>query len=176
MVIWPGLLPTIYNITEVVMDMQKQDQLFSFFNSNDTENPSFYSWCESRKFKLIQTYGLSYHRHRMNVFCMIVLPLVWWVVTYDSTLLEQLFYNRLMKSEDSELPEIKKKNIHQQLEEKPEELSDDSSDSDQSVVYKNDMMPTANRLPFVCFHSFIHWKLIHSFIENSLTHKQRNHM
>ena len=83
--------------------------------------------------------------------------------------MEQLFYNRLTKSEDSELPEIKKKNIHQQLEEKPEEMSDDSSDSDQSVVYKNDMMPTANRLPFVCFSFNNHGRIVHSF-NHSLIH------
>ena len=56
---------------------------------------------------------------------------VYWVinaiVTYDSTLLIKLLYNRLVKLDEGEnVKETKKKNIHQQLEEKPDELSDDS--------------------------------------------------
>ena len=38
-----------------------------------------------------------------------------------------MFYNRLVKlDEGDKVKETKKKNIHQQLEEKPDELSDDS--------------------------------------------------
>ena len=72
-------------------------------------------------------------------------------MTFDSTLLGKLFYAKLLKLDlDEPKKEKVKKNIHQQLEEKPDEFSDDSDgrraspvssvDSDQSVVYKNDMV------------------------------------
>ena len=47
-------------------------------------------------------------------------------MTYDSTLLGKLLYSRFLKTADDSIKETKKKNIHQQLEEKPDELSDDS--------------------------------------------------
>lgn len=79
-------------------------------------------------------------------------------MTYDSTLLAKLLYSRLMRTtEDEVAKETKKRNIHQQLEEKPDELSDDSDgsyyntisslESDQSVVYKNDTI-SSNRVSY----------------------------
>lgn len=66
--IWPGLITTVYHLSEVFVDLQKED-LLSLLASNDSEIPLFFSWCEMRKYKLIQTYGFSYHRHRMGFFC-----------------------------------------------------------------------------------------------------------
>jgi hypothetical protein len=89
-------------------------------------------------------------------------------VTFDSTLLGKLFYAKLLKLDLEEPKKEKaKKNIHQQLEEKPDEFSDDSDgmcafcifpvDSDQSVVYKNDMVSSYRLSVFVgesgVFHS-----------------------
>lgn len=60
-------------------------------------------------------------------------------------------------TEEEVAKETKKRNIHQQLEEKPDELSDDSDglchgviwwlESDQSVVYKNDTI-SSNRVSY----------------------------
>lgn len=48
-------------------------------------------------------------------------------MTFDSTLLGKLFYSKLMKTDVEEANPAKlRKNIHQQLEEKPGEFSDDS--------------------------------------------------
>ena len=47
-------------------------------------------------------------------------------MTFDSTLLGKLFYSKLMKLDAEEAKNEKpRKNIHQQLEEKPDEFSDD---------------------------------------------------
>lgn len=81
-------------------------------------------------------------------------------MTFDSTLLGKLFYAKLLKLDLEEPKKEKvKKNIHQQLEEKPDEFSDDSDgrraipvssvDSDQSVVYKNDMVSSYRLSVFV---------------------------
>lgn len=56
-------------------------------------------------------------------------------MTYDSTLLAKLLYSRLMRTTEEEVAkETKKRNIHQQLEEKPDELSDDSDGSCHGVI------------------------------------------
>ena len=88
-------------------------------------------------------------------------------MTFDSTLLGKLFYARLLKLDlDEPKKEKAKKNIHQQLEEKPDEMSDDSDgttarsvfpvDSDQSVVYKNDMVSSYRLSVFVGKDNHVH--------------------
>lgn len=48
------------------------------------------------------------------------------IVTFDSTHSWKLFYSKLMKLDTEEAKNEKpRKNIHQQLEEKPDEFSDD---------------------------------------------------
>ena len=39
--------------------------------SNSTEIPVFNSHCEMRKYRLCQTYGFSYRRHRTGIFCLL---------------------------------------------------------------------------------------------------------
>lgn len=72
-IVWPGVIKTVYSIVDEIIDLQKQNDLFSLLSSNDSETPLFFSWCEMRKYKLIQSYGFSYHRHRMGFFCKIEL-------------------------------------------------------------------------------------------------------
>lgn len=67
-------------------------------------------------------------------------------VIFDSSLLGELFYHQFM--EPSPNRKEKRRNIHQQLEENPDEISQDS-DSDQSMVYNIDPAPTS---PFASFY------------------------
>ena len=67
------MIKTVYSIVDEIIDLQKQNDLFSLLSSNESETPLFFSWCEMRKYKLIQSYGFSYHRHRMGFFCKIEL-------------------------------------------------------------------------------------------------------
>lgn len=148
------------------MRIQQAGCFQSLLSVNDSETPLFLTWCELRKSRLIQQYGFSYHRHRVGCFCTRV-GYRSSVVTFDSTLLGKLFYAKLLKLDLEEPKKEKvKKNIHQQLEEKPDEFSDDSDgrgersvssvDSDQSVVYKNDMVSSYRLSVFVWKRGGVH--------------------
>lgn len=69
-----------------------------------------------------------------------------YVVIFDSALLGELFYHQFMEEQPTH--HEKRRNIHQQLEDKPDEFSQDS-DSDQSMVYNFDPAPTS---PFASFY------------------------
>lgn len=65
----PSALTAMYENVEAILELQHQEVLRSLFLVNETETPLFSTWCEMRKSKLIQAYGLSYHRHRVGCFC-----------------------------------------------------------------------------------------------------------
>lgn len=145
MKISPRLIQEGYQLVEAFLEVQKQETLQQLMKSNSTEIPVFNSYCEMRKYRLCQMYGFSYRRHRTGIFR---LPLLFGSssVIFDSSLLGELFYHQFM--DPSPNRKEKRRNIHQQLEENPDEISQDS-DSDQSMVYNIDPAPTS---PFASFY------------------------
>lgn len=68
----PAVIPFVHDLVMLGMEVQKQELFQNLTCSNETERPSFLSWCELRKWKLIQLYGLSYTRG-ITTACSVVL-------------------------------------------------------------------------------------------------------
>ena len=75
MVVRPAVIPFVHDLVMLCMEVQKQELFQNLTCTNETECPSFLSWCELRKWKLIQSYGLSYTRHHNGVFCRAMCPM-----------------------------------------------------------------------------------------------------
>lgn len=67
--VWPVLAEAASELAEELRGLSLGETLKSLTAPNDTEVPSFFALCDSRKYKLALTYGLSYHRHHGGIFC-----------------------------------------------------------------------------------------------------------